>query len=540
MVEREEVISRLQAGNRGLQLSSDARRTHIDAMADLLEQEQPAKPGRLVRAAPGRTMAALAMACLLGFGLTTAAAAYSNAMPGDLFYGVKRAAEQPMRLFDGDIMADNRLDELAAMIEAEMTPAEILAARDDAGAELSGRSQDDDLLQAFRLLAWPDPRRLEKSDDGVIVADADWGPGYRYVASLPDGHLVTVSWKAGQVEVSTTGTWDVSATGPGWQVADGAGRPFYQLRRDGDRLVITPQPQSGGSTPAEAAETGGDPESDRDDDEWSAGPIDGPETSLGGSEPSAGGVPSEPTGGFNRGGLERVTARPGSATETTTAPTAGSQTTTAQTPGGGPDRSTGSPGPTTGRTTATTTVTTTQRVTTTRAVTTARGVTTTRRVTTTSRSTTSRPPTTIPPTTVPTTTPTTRRSTTAPPATTVPTTNPTTMQTTQPPAPISLTAYLRNPGGGNTSSSRSLTMSDGAGPTGSLANYDTNRDGDPGLMIQKDGAGVSTSDSTKYQEWRWTATQDAVLAGSVDLRIWLAAKDFKTDETIGLQAALDV
>ena len=36
MTERSEVIERVQAGNRGLQISSDTRRVHIDAMESLL------------------------------------------------------------------------------------------------------------------------------------------------------------------------------------------------------------------------------------------------------------------------------------------------------------------------------------------------------------------------------------------------------------------------------------------------------------------------------------------------------------------------
>lgn len=59
-------------------------------------------------------------------------------------------------------------------------------------------------------------------------------------------------------------------------------------------------------------------------------------------------------------------------------------------------------------------------------------------------------------------------------------------------------------------------------------------------MIQKDGAGLSTGDSTKYQDWSYTFSQPTRLDGPVSLTIWLAAKDFKTDETIGLEAALEL
>lgn len=102
------------------------------------------------------------------------------------------------------------------------------------------------------------------------------------------------------------------------------------------------------------------------------------------------------------------------------------------------------------------------------------------------------------------------------------------------------TGYLKNPGSGDTSSSSVLPLTPGSAPTGSLANFDTDRDGDQGLMIQKDGAGLAASDRTKYQEWRWTAPSSTVVQGRSSLTIWLAAKDFKTDERIGLRAALEL
>ena len=83
-------------------------------------------------------------------------------------------------------------------------------------------------------------------------------------------------------------------------------------------------------------------------------------------------------------------------------------------------------------------------------------------------------------------------------------------------------------------------MSDDGPPGGTLANYDTNRDDGPGLMIQKDGGGLSVSDSTKSQRWRWTASDVVEVDGVARLTIWLAAKDFKTDERIGLLSSLEI
>ncbi len=59
-------------------------------------------------------------------------------------------------------------------------------------------------------------------------------------------------------------------------------------------------------------------------------------------------------------------------------------------------------------------------------------------------------------------------------------------------------------------------------------------------MIQKDGGGLSISDRTKSQVWSWTSDRAGRLEGTASLQIWIAAKDFKTDERIGLLASLEV
>ncbi|MDH3301123.1 MAG: HD-GYP domain-containing protein [Acidimicrobiia bacterium] len=123
-------------------------------------------------------------------------------------------------------------------------------------------------------------------------------------------------------------------------------------------------------------------------------------------------------------------------------------------------------------------------------------------------------------------------TTTAAPTTTTATTT-TTTTTTAPAAPS--TWDLGNPGTGNTTSQALLPLAGGNSP-GSLPNYDTDRDSDPGLLVAK-GEGLSETDVTKMQRWSSDAG-DTRLQATVTLDLWIATKNFDTGKTGRLIAGL--
>jgi hypothetical protein len=93
--------------------------------------------------------------------------------------------------------------------------------------------------------------------------------------------------------------------------------------------------------------------------------------------------------------------------------------------------------------------------------------------------------------------------------------------------------YLHNsptPPQGNTRMQHPLPM-DVALPTAStLFNYDTDRDGFAGRLIQKGGS-ATTTDRTKFQNWQTqTFDDDFQIDGDVSFVFWSAMKDFKTDK----------
>ncbi|MGI9595866.1 MAG: hypothetical protein ACR2QK_06885, partial [Acidimicrobiales bacterium] len=245
MIDREGVIERLQAGNHGLQISGQSRLHHVEAMASLLESDESGHGKTKVTPIGGRSVGILTAACAIALVLAVIGVANSGAAPDDLLYDAKRLAEQPVRVLDDDIVAGNRVEELEALAFKQADPADVLAARADARSALSTYPADSELRRAFELLAWPGPTSGFRSDSGVIMMDGPWNQhggdqDQQYVATLPDGHLVTIGVEEGRIDIAATGPWTVTATAPGWQVANRSGTIVYQLRRDGDQLVIEP------------------------------------------------------------------------------------------------------------------------------------------------------------------------------------------------------------------------------------------------------------------------------------------------------------
>lgn len=91
-------------------------------------------------------------------------------------------------------------------------------------------------------------------------------------------------------------------------------------------------------------------------------------------------------------------------------------------------------------------------------------------------------------------------------------------------------------GGGGSSSQSVLPLSEQ--PSGGrLPNYDSNRNDDPGLTLQK-GDDLDERDSTKMQRW-WNELPDTTrIAGTPTLTVFAATKDFDTGKTGRLVAGL--
>lgn len=85
-----------------------------------------------------------------------------------------------------------------------------------------------------------------------------------------------------------------------------------------------------------------------------------------------------------------------------------------------------------------------------------------------------------------------------------------------------------SPPTGNTTSQQNLPLDQKAPVAGVLFNYDTDRDAEPGRVINKGGSGESENDPDKQQTWR-TAVLDVniTVSGTATFHVYSAVKDFK-------------
>jgi hypothetical protein len=99
-----------------------------------------------------------------------------------------------------------------------------------------------------------------------------------------------------------------------------------------------------------------------------------------------------------------------------------------------------------------------------------------------------------------------------------------------PPATGSAVHYLGTQGAGDTTSTPVLPFTTTAPTAGTLPNYDTDRDAQPGLRIREADNHLGTGDPAKYQKWSMAVDTGLVLAGPATLDLWAAMAGFDAGE----------
>lgn len=137
----------------------------------------------------------------------------------------------------------------------------------------------------------------------------------------------------------------------------------------------------------------------------------------------------------------------------------------------------------------------------------------------------------------PTTTPPSTTSTAAPTSGSSSTTS--TTSTTSPPAsPIQFSAFLRNPGESDSNAHSILPLELEQPSSAAVGNFDSDRNGEPGITIKKQGNGFGGASDDEIQIWEYTTIDAGTIDGSVELELFIAAKDFDTGKKLGVAAAL--
>lgn len=111
---------------------------------------------------------------------------------------------------------------------------------------------------------------------------------------------------------------------------------------------------------------------------------------------------------------------------------------------------------------------------------------------------------------------------------------PTATPTPPPSTPNNLVFYLHNnptPPTGNTTSQPVLPLNQNSPTASVLYNYDTDRDSQPGRVIQKGGSGPSETNPDKHQIWRSQPfASDVTFKSAIQVKLWSAMKDFAPNQ----------
>ena len=251
MTSDDEIVRRLREANRPLTVPAEVRRRQVAAITSVLDSPAHLVPGANA-AAPGtiplkQRWLLAASAAAIALLPTIVALSANGALPGDRMYGLKRVYEQAASVFDDDIRATNRVDELEVLIDRGDRPDLIVEARLRATEEVRWLPAGHQLKQHLERLAlgWG-----EGSDD--LEYDVDWEEGATVQSSLPDGELLTVAYAGDAAAeqryvLTVTGRWYVISSTDGWRLSNRSatdpqdGALVFDLAVDPEGLTITSQ-----------------------------------------------------------------------------------------------------------------------------------------------------------------------------------------------------------------------------------------------------------------------------------------------------------
>ena len=207
----EQLTQRMRAASEAVKMSDSAQARHLEAISAALEPT--ATPDAEVIPLPSdvtrrrRIVASVVAAAVMApAGL---AAASEGSLPGDALYPVKQISERVLVLFDSDVIAEHRIEEIEALEASGVVDPDLY---DDARAALTELGEDHPLWQRLAAASAPD----DAEDDQEISDDDDLSEGESDVAvvelALPDGVAATITLAGDELMAIDTPT--------GWMVAE--------------------------------------------------------------------------------------------------------------------------------------------------------------------------------------------------------------------------------------------------------------------------------------------------------------------------------
>lgn len=189
----EQLTHRLHAASEALELSDSAQARHLEAISAALAED--AEDGTVIamhRAGAGRrrrfVASVVAAAVIAPAGL---AAASEGSVPGEALYSVKQLSERVLVLFDSDVIARHRIEEIEALDGAGRFDPELYH---DARAALTELGEGHPLWERLAAVGTEDgdaePTVRDDDDRSGAVASAT---SETVMLTLPDGSEATVT-----------------------------------------------------------------------------------------------------------------------------------------------------------------------------------------------------------------------------------------------------------------------------------------------------------------------------------------------------------
>ena len=206
----EQMTQRMRAASEAIEMSDSAQVRHLEAISAALS-DGDVIPLSSARSTRRRQVIAsiVAAAVIAPAGL---AAASEDSVPGDTLYGVKQLSEKVLVLFDSDIIARHRIEEIEALEDAGPIEPELY---EDAREALTELGDDHPLWERLSAstatLADEDEREpTPDDDDDRSDTEAVSTAPVRLELDLPDGTEATITIDAGRiVDIDAPAGWAV-------------------------------------------------------------------------------------------------------------------------------------------------------------------------------------------------------------------------------------------------------------------------------------------------------------------------------------------
>ena len=208
----EQLSQRIRTASESLQMSDSSQARHLEAISAALSSvdttSTDADVVALSTASPSRrrriVASVVAAAVIAPTGL---AAASEDSVPGDALYPVKQISERVLVIFDSDVIAQHRIEEIEALEAAGRFDAELY---DDARTALAELGEDHPLWQRLAAATTQDDNAIDRaiSDDddrsdeeeaGVVVVELALPDGTEATATLDDEELVKIHVPSGWI-----------------------------------------------------------------------------------------------------------------------------------------------------------------------------------------------------------------------------------------------------------------------------------------------------------------------------------------------------